>query len=108
MNEITSFIKILAAKLGAYGAFNIPEYFHDAVLFHKSFQFVDPEKEGRFRAILQSFNRTNLRELSDQIHKEKFMRFPREIFTFGNMEKWFPVSILIWTQLFLTKNMIKK
>ncbi|EMJ94181.1 hypothetical protein [Leptospira alstonii] len=71
MNEITGFIRILAAKLGAYGAFNIPEYFHDAVLFHKSFQFVDPEKEGRFRAILQSFSRTNLRELSDQIHNEK-------------------------------------
>ncbi|RHX80693.1 hypothetical protein DLM76_10425 [Leptospira yasudae] len=71
MNEITGFIRILATKMGAYGAFNIPEYFHDAVLFHKSFQFVDPEKEGRFRAILQSFSRTNLRELSDQIHTEK-------------------------------------
>ncbi|XDD49299.1 hypothetical protein AB3N59_12885 [Leptospira sp. WS92.C1] len=71
MNEITAFIRILATKMGAYGAFNIPEYFHDAVLFHKSFQFVDPEKEGKFRAILQSFGRTNLRELSDQIHSEK-------------------------------------
>lgn len=71
MNEITSFIRILATKMGAYGAFNIPEYFHDAVLFHKSFQFVDPEKEGKFRAILQSFSRTNLRELSNEIHGEK-------------------------------------
>ncbi|WP_061223731.1 hypothetical protein [Leptospira weilii] len=71
MNEITGFIRILATKLGAYGAFNIPEYFHDAVLFHKSFQFVDPEKEGKFRAILHSFKRTNLRELSEQIHNEK-------------------------------------
>ncbi|TGK31714.1 hypothetical protein EHQ12_14565 [Leptospira gomenensis] len=73
MNEITGFIRVLATKMGAYGAFNIPEYFHDAVLFHKSFQFVDPEKEGKFRAILQSFSRNNLRELSDHIHGEKIV-----------------------------------
>ncbi|TGK18651.1 hypothetical protein EHO61_09265 [Leptospira fluminis] len=68
MNEITIFIRLLASKIGAAGAFNIPEYFHDAVLFHKNFRFLSPEKEGEFRALLRSFRKENLRSLSGAIH----------------------------------------
>ncbi|EPG76255.1 hypothetical protein LEP1GSC058_1259 [Leptospira fainei serovar Hurstbridge str. BUT 6] len=73
MNEITSFIRLLASKIGAAGAFNIPEYFHDAVLFHKNFRFLNPEKEGEFRALLRSFRKENLRSLSGAIHSGEIM-----------------------------------
>ncbi|MCE9500520.1 MAG: hypothetical protein K8R21_08490 [Leptospira sp.] len=68
MNEITDFILQLTGKMGAHGVFNIPEYFHDAVLFQKKFQFVDPEKEGIFRNLLEAFRKFNLRDLSHLIH----------------------------------------
>ncbi|EPG67799.1 hypothetical protein [Leptospira wolffii] len=73
MNEITLFIRMLAKKIGAAGAFNIPEYFHDAVLFHKNFRYLAPEKEGEFRALLRSFKKENLRSLSGAIHSKKVL-----------------------------------
>jgi hypothetical protein len=66
--EVSSFIMILSEKLGAHGIFNVPEYFHDAVLFKNQFNFLDPMKEGKFRAIINSFKRKNLRNLSAAIH----------------------------------------
>lgn len=71
MTEITAFLLLLTRKLGAKGVFNIPEYFHDAVLFHKNFKFLDPEKEGIFRALLFTFRKNNLRFLSNAIHDKK-------------------------------------
>lgn len=73
MNEITQFIRMLTKKIGAAGAFNIPEYFHDAVLFHKNFKFLAPEKEGEFRALLRCFKKENLRTLSGAIHSGKIL-----------------------------------
>jgi hypothetical protein len=69
--EITTFIRVLAKRLGASGAFNVPEYFHDAVLFARKFRFIDPEKEGSFRALIRSFKGVNLRVLSSRIHKNQ-------------------------------------
>ncbi|PJZ68661.1 hypothetical protein CH373_08275 [Leptospira perolatii] len=68
MNEITAFIRLLAGKIGASGVFNIPEYFHDAVLFHKNFRFLNPEKEAEFRGLLHSFRKQSLRDVSAAIH----------------------------------------
>ncbi|TGK04816.1 hypothetical protein EHO59_08135 [Leptospira semungkisensis] len=73
MNEITHFIRLLSGKMGAAGAFNIPEYFHDAVLFHKNFRFLSEEKEGEFRAMLRCFKKENLRSLSGAIHSGKIL-----------------------------------
>lgn len=69
LNEITQFIRLLSNKMGTSGAFNVPEYFHDAVLFSRKFRFIDPEKEGIFRALVHSFRRLNLRQLSSHIHQ---------------------------------------
>jgi hypothetical protein len=66
--EITTFITELTQKIGAHGVFNVPEYFHDAVLFHKNFKFVDPKKEGEFRTLIETFKKSSLRELSLLIH----------------------------------------
>jgi hypothetical protein len=69
--EITSFITELMKKTGAKGVFNVPEYFHDAVLFQKNFLFIDPKKEAEFRTLIQTFKKLSLRELSYLIHSNK-------------------------------------
>ncbi|XDD47198.1 hypothetical protein AB3N60_03685 [Leptospira sp. WS39.C2] len=71
LNEFTDFIRVLSKRLGTSGAFNVPEYFHDAVLFSRKFRFIDPEKEGTFRALVKIFRGTNLRSLSSQIHQNR-------------------------------------
>lgn len=69
--ELTQFIFLLFSKMNCYGIFNIPEYFHDAVLFQKNFLFIDPIKQGHFKSILKNFKGRNLRDLSILIHTEK-------------------------------------
>ncbi len=71
--EITIFIKKLSDKLGSHGVFNVPEYFHDAILFHKYFKYVDPQIEGEFLSIIKSSNKKNLRSLSEAIHNQKLI-----------------------------------
>jgi hypothetical protein len=71
--EITEFIRLLTKRIGAHGVFNIPEYFHDAVLFRNNFRFIDPEKEGQFRALLKLSHRNRVRELSNAIHNNKLV-----------------------------------
>lgn len=69
--EVTRFILLLTRKVGVHGIFNVPEYFHDAVLFHKNFRHLDPEKEGMFHALLNSFKKISLHTLSDLIHNNR-------------------------------------
>ena len=69
--ELTQFIFLLFSAMNCYGIFNIPEYFHDAVLFQKEFLFVDPIKQGHFKAILEKFNKYTVRDLSKFVQTEK-------------------------------------
>lgn len=69
--EITIFIFLIHKKIQSYGVFNIPEYFHDAILFQKEFRFVDPEKEAYFKKIQAQFKKMTIRELSNLIHENK-------------------------------------
>lgn len=73
LNELTEFIRLICRGMGSAGAFNVPEYFHDAVLFSRKFRFIDPEKEGMFRALVHCFRRVNLREISRKIHQGKIL-----------------------------------
>ena len=62
--QLTEFIRNLAMGVGARGAFNIPEYFHDAMLFHRQFNFYDPLREAFFRGIIRDLRRYGAREIS--------------------------------------------
>jgi hypothetical protein len=73
MVEIKSFVKKIAKEVGAHGVFNVPEYFHDAVLFHKDFLFLQPEKESAFRLILSTFKKVSLRKLSEWVHSGQIL-----------------------------------
>jgi len=62
--QISEFITSIALGVGAQGAFNIPEYFHDALLFHRRFNFYDPVREAHFRALIRDLRRFGAREIS--------------------------------------------
>lgn len=62
--QISEFITSIAFGVGAQGAFNIPEYFHDALLFHRRFNFYDPVREAHFRALIRDLRRFGAREIS--------------------------------------------
>jgi hypothetical protein len=69
--EFTNFIFLLYSELNCYGVFNIPEYFHDAVLFQKNFKFVSPEKQGYFLCLLDTFKNIPIRKISNLIQENK-------------------------------------
>ncbi len=63
-NRIDHFLRNLVVQTHAYGGFNIPEYFHDALLFHRAFRFYDPAREAFFRALLRDLRVHGAREIS--------------------------------------------
>ena len=63
-NRIDHFLRNLVTQTHAYGGFNIPEYFHDALLFHRAFRFYDPAREAFFRALLRDLRVHGAREIS--------------------------------------------
>ena len=44
-------VVLACRRLRLAGVLNVPEYFHNAQMYSRAFQFIDPEKEGRRRAI---------------------------------------------------------
>lgn len=62
--HLADFITNVALGLGAKGAFNVPEYFHDALLFHRRFKFYDPAREACFRGLMRDLHRHGAREIS--------------------------------------------
>jgi len=63
-NRIDHFLRDLVVATHAYGGFNIPEYFHDALLFHRAFRFYDPAREAFFRALIRDLRPYGAREIS--------------------------------------------
>ncbi|MCU0825314.1 MAG: hypothetical protein MUF77_11810 [Leptospira sp.] len=102
LNEFTIFILNLSKTLGTSGAFNVPEYFHDAVLFSRKFRFIDPEKEGTFRALIKSFRGINLRNLSSRIHQNKVC------FDDGEPYQWKYGEMISCTDVYLEKKVFQE
>ncbi len=62
--QISSFFQYFAQELHVAAIFNMPEYFHDALLFHRKFRFYDPEREALFRALIRDFRHLGARKIS--------------------------------------------
>jgi hypothetical protein len=88
INEVADFIFNLALGLGVKGAFNIPEYFHDAVLFHRQFRFYDPQREAFFRALLRDLRRYGVREISDALIQNRIIDQD------GQIVNWIPGEMI--------------
>lgn len=63
-SRIEHFLRDLVVSTRSVGGFNIPEYFHDALLFHRAFKFYDPAREAFFRALLRDLRPFGAREIS--------------------------------------------
>ncbi|RME87984.1 MAG: hypothetical protein D6767_10960, partial [Candidatus Hydrogenedentota bacterium] len=68
------FFKKLAFQVGSRGAFNMPEYYHDAFLFHRDFWFYNPAREAEFRAVRKQFHFLKIRQVSDLLHQKKICK----------------------------------
>jgi hypothetical protein len=99
--EITYFIKVLSEKIGAHGVFNVPEYFHDAILFHKYFKFLDPQVEVEFLSLISSLPKKNLRNISEAIHNGKIVyKKTGEVYVWKHSEMIYSDLNYIQEQLF--------
>jgi hypothetical protein len=93
--ELTQFIYFMYSKMNCYGVFNVPEYFHDAVLFMKNFKYVDPKKQGYFEALLSNFKKFSIRKISNLIQDNKIF------FEDGTEFKWFHSEMMDTEDIFL-------
>lgn len=105
--QISDFITNLALGVGAKGAFNIPEYFHDAVLFHREFRFYDPVREGLFRGMIRDLRAQGAREISKALSEGRIFNQNNEVVTWTPGEM---ISILdpdleetIWSKEYYTR-----
>jgi hypothetical protein len=61
----------LARQTGKEAVINIPEYYHNAVLYSAGFHFFSPFVEGRFRALQEFLGNLNLAEASHAVSSGK-------------------------------------
>lgn len=90
-SRIDAFLRNLVVKTHAYGGFNIPEYFHDALLFHRAFKFYDPAREAFFRALLRDLKSYGAREISKALSEGRIRD------RHGDIMEWHGSEMLIFT-----------
>lgn len=91
-NRIDVFLRNLVVDTHASGGFNLPEYFHDALLFHRAFKFYDPAKEAFFRALLRDLKGHGAREISRALTDGRVRNKKNEIM------EWHGSEMLIFMQ----------
>jgi hypothetical protein len=77
-------LKLIAVRLGCDGLLNHPSHFHNAVLYGKFFQFLDPAAEGRFRALERDLRELSLAEATLRVREGQVLNASGEVF------KWEP------------------
>ena len=105
--QISDFITNLAIGIGADGAFNIPEYFHDAMLFHRQFNHYDPHREAFLRAIIRDLRKYGARKISEAFSNGKILDHS------DSVVQWTPAEMLsilnpaleetLWSRDYYTK-----
>ena len=105
--QIQDFITNLTLGVSARGAFNIPEYFHDALLFHRVFSFYDPAREVVFRALIRDLRRHGAREISRGLSEGRVINAENEVvrWTPGEMISAIDPELeeLLWTPDYHTR-----
>lgn len=106
-SQISDFITNLAIGIGADGAFNIPEYFHDALLFHRQFYYYDPHREAFFRAIIRDLRKHGARKISKAFAEERIVDHAGAVVTWSPAEM---ISVIsheleenLWSRDYYTK-----
>lgn len=66
-SQISDFMSNLALGVGARGMLNLPEFFHDALLFQRFCKFYDPRKEIVFRGLIRDLRKIGARRISNAL-----------------------------------------
>ncbi len=90
-SRIDIFLRNLVVATHAFGGFNIPEYFHDALLFHRAFRFYDPAREAFFRALMRDLRPHGAREISRALSEGRIRNRKNEV------QEWHGAEMLIFT-----------
>lgn len=67
--EVLASIVAAARRLEAKGVVAVPQYYHAAVLYHRSFAFIDPVEEGRFQALARDLAGLSFEEAAFAVHE---------------------------------------
>jgi hypothetical protein len=80
----------LARQTGKEAVINIPEYYHNAVLYSKAFHFFSPFVEGRFRELQEFLRNLNLAEASHAVSSGKIWNETK-----GEVFVWKPHELVL-------------
>lgn len=82
----------LARLLKDDGLLAFPAYFHNAILFSRSFKFINPEKEGEISAVIKSFPDVSFKQLAWIVHLSCLMEDSGEIYEWKAEEQIYPLN----------------
>ncbi len=68
--EVFVLLKIMAERLRFAGVLNVPAYYHNAYLYNIRSRFLEPEVEGRFRALRRDLGERPLAEATWAVHTD--------------------------------------
>jgi len=69
LDETFYLLRTFARDLAVDGMLDVPEHYHTALFYSRSFRYLDPEVEGRFQAIARDLAGVPLALASDAIRK---------------------------------------
>ncbi|MHB8095599.1 MAG: hypothetical protein ACYDH0_11730 [Candidatus Aminicenantales bacterium] len=69
-----------------------PAYFHNALLFSRYFQFINPEKEGEVRAIRKAFSHMPFKHLAWIVHWNCLKRGDGSVYEWKAEEQVYPLN----------------
>jgi hypothetical protein len=69
LDEMLSLLKAFSRELSVDGVLDVPDHFHTALFYSRAFRYLDPEAEGRFRAIARDLEGVPLALASDAIRE---------------------------------------
>ena len=69
LNPTIALLKAFSRELSVDGVLDVPDHFHTALFYSRAFRYLDPEAEGRFRAIARDLSGVPLALASDAIRE---------------------------------------
>jgi len=91
--EFSYLLKLTVDRIGCDGLVNHPAHPHNGVLYGKYCHFVDPEVEGRFRALERDVDTRDLATLTDDIEAGRVVHRDGRPFVWQPAAQVLPVSL---------------
>ncbi|TGK17917.1 histone deacetylase [Leptospira fluminis] len=90
--EMADFIGFLIISLRLNGTVVRPEYFHDAVLFSRKFQFLEAESKALFKVLKSAFPKHSIRAISTLLYHGKVIDSKKGV------TEWKPTEMIFFLE----------